>query len=952
MLTYEITLGLLTNLLSELMMMPLFRGNRMQMHVDALPAAVEQVVDRSAQVFAERYKSVEPTEEQWRTMLDEGELRAAMELLFATQVGRSAVNLSDVRSIFEIGFDGVKQRTSAFEGVDGGKLFNDLLRISSEVLQAAISKGCIAAADAKAELRHKMLTAELEVLQDMVQPGRVEPDEAMLSTYHSRLRGEVLAHSSRIDLPSTVRHEPVDIDALYVTPQVAMSPSSASLLESGKAERLRVSYQRFLRTARRRVVLGNPGAGKSTLATKICYDVARGLEGYRAVGPSVTPLRVELRKYRASQLGLLDYCDQLISNGYMIGSPAGTFRELLLRRRLLLLFDGLDEILDSEERRTVRNTIETFCRKFPGTDVIVTSRIVGYEQAPLNSSEFDIAVVEEFDDARVLAYASNWFAVDASLDAQSAHSTAGDFHAESQSVDELRRNPLLLALLCALYRGQGYIPDNLPDVYEQCSLLLFQTWDKGRGIESELPFTRHVQPALEDLAYWMYSSPRLAGGVTERQAITQATTYLQRWRFGDAAEARAGARDFIQFCRGRAWVFSDQQSTSPTGEDLFAFTHRTFLEYFTAMYLVSTHSETSDLLDALLPRIKQREWDVVCRITLQMHARGRLGGADDVVCALAETAEVSLVEHKGPILETMLRTVGAMVPSPKALNLLGAAITDAVLNTKGMAADVRRTLLDLVESSGDEVRSSLADAVVRRGIESIASGNLGRRQLSSELLTFLATSPYASLSATAQLSIQGARLALRDAAKRDSRVARNVGPHVATDAERVHWHGPAAVFVRPSSSLLLAQDPSSPLEVAARSLERGQSDAFLSIVDAVASLWTDRTIPSCPGTGVETAFNWAPVLRTIAGSQQLCEEFAGDARRRLGLWTLLAASAELGRAAKAPQDSPDWLRQLVAVVMARRARQPRIEVIRELFEDPKHGYALVEWCRGTTSIFV
>ena len=41
------------------------------------------------------------------------------------------------------------------------------------------------------------------------------------------------------------------------------------------------------------------------------------------------------------------------------------------------------------------------------------------------------------------------------------------------------------------------------------------------------------------------------------------------------------AREFVEFCRGRMWVFTDA-GTTVSGQRLYGFTHRTFLEYFAA----------------------------------------------------------------------------------------------------------------------------------------------------------------------------------------------------------------------------------------------------------------------------------------------------------------------------------------------------------------------------------
>jgi predicted NACHT family NTPase len=144
----------------------------------------------------------------------------------------------------------------------------------------------------------------------------------------------------------------------------------------------------------------------------------------------------------------------------------------------------------------------------------------------------------------------------------------------------------MLSLMCAIYKGENYIPRNRPDVYEKCAVMLFEAWDRSRGINPQLAFDHHIKAAMRSLALWLYSGKSRKGGVTERELVNYTQRYLLEKRFEDEDEARAAAENFIDFCSGRAWVLTDVGTTAE-GERLFAFTHRTFLEYFAASQLTS-----------------------------------------------------------------------------------------------------------------------------------------------------------------------------------------------------------------------------------------------------------------------------------------------------------------------------------------------------------------------------
>ena len=73
--------------------------------------------------------------------------------------------------------------------------------------------------------------------------------------------------------------------------------------------------------------------------------------------------------------------------------------------------------------------------------------------------------------------------------------------------------------------------------------------------------------------------------------------------------------------------FTDVGLTSD-GEQLYAFTHRTFLEFFSAAHLARTIASLDELLALLVPKVRADEWDVVSQLALQIKAKSQQGGPD------------------------------------------------------------------------------------------------------------------------------------------------------------------------------------------------------------------------------------------------------------------------------------------------------------------------------------
>jgi hypothetical protein len=458
--------------------------------------------------------------------------------------------------------------------------------------------------------------------------------------------------------PQSIHESPsVPIGDLYVEPWV--TPISDKGSEA-------CSRDILLASSRRSVLLGNPGGGKSTLAAKLCHDICAGaLDQSNPDNPELAA-QVILRDYAQYQkinpCSIVDYLEVHSKTEYQIDAPSGAFKLLLLSGRLLIIFDGLDELIETKDRLTVRSAVEHFSMQYPVCAILVTSREVGYEQAPLDRAHFSHYKLSPFDSTQVQEYSTKWFRYSCFPQIEEGKRLAKAFAAESAIVPDITSNPLMLGLMCNLYRQDGFIPKNRPEVYQRCADLLFTKWDRGRGIRVKLPLDHRVRPAMSHLAYWIYSDEKLQVGVTEDQLITATSAYLRQW-VEDDAEANQIAHEFISFFSGRAWVFTDTGSDKT--QRLYQFTHRTFLEYFTADELVRLNAKAEDLHDALIERITGRSWDVVCQLAFQLTAQ-RSMSHDILMDLLCRDAHKADLQPKLNILSFLARTMDLLYPTPPA----------------------------------------------------------------------------------------------------------------------------------------------------------------------------------------------------------------------------------------------------------------------------------------------
>ncbi|MEQ8537155.1 MAG: NACHT domain-containing protein [Coleofasciculus sp. D1-CHI-01] len=623
--------------------------------------ALQPVLQKAAETVSERIQCYEPAEiDQICLFLESPPAETIIRHIYAAKLSDNPQNKFElIRQEWLAAFS-YYTNIPEFELQDAANhILDDLIEGCEEALQIAIDQGRLAAHEAKSAFRHQIVRDELATIQKTLNllTAPQKPDIKAILTFEENYRQQVRERHKYIIPPDFDKAQKLPINRLYVCPNFIPTPTK----QSNQPESLKITT--FLHSIYRVVLLGNPGGGKSTFTQKFAHVLATCYSERPFADRQVTPILVILRDYGAKKkqinCSIVQYIETKANSDYQTPPPFGAFDYLLLTGRVVVIFDGLDELLDTRYRREISSDIELFCNLYPSVPVLVTSREVGYEQAPLDPEKFEVFRLAPFDDNQVKEYVTTWFKVN-----EEPEEKGEAFIKESQFVSDLRSNPLMLALMCNLYRREGYIPRNRPEVYEKCAEMLFEKWDKNRDIPVEFRFEDNIRPAIAYLAYWLYADEGLQGGVTERQLIAKLSDYLLEHRFDDRDQAERAAREFIQFCRGRAWVFTGIGTTAD-GEELYQFTHRTFLEYFTALYLFRTQETAKELAEFLLPKIANKEWDVVAQLAFQIKGKNSEGAGDKLLTTVLYAVREAEAEEVENLLSFAARCLEFMVPSPK-----------------------------------------------------------------------------------------------------------------------------------------------------------------------------------------------------------------------------------------------------------------------------------------------
>jgi NACHT domain len=323
------------------------------------------------------------------------------------------------------------------------------------------------------------------------------------------------------------------------------------------------------------MILGDPGAGKSTL---LQYLALQWVEG---ASPAL-PLLIELREYAlAGVSGFLAFLHGARSADWHLDEQQ--LHQHLLGQGTVVMFDGLDEVFDRATQSTIVDEIVRFSQMYPLAQVLVTSRIIGYNPERLQNADFKQFTIQPLDQGEIHEFIDRWYDLALGIDADKARLVMRlkDAIANSKAIQNLADNPLLLTMMAILNRRQE-LPRDRADLYDQASRVLLYHWDvdhKRLKLPMDAIGRREKQEMLRLIAYEMQTSEEgLKGNLIRADRLVRILTdYLRDQGFEGPREKANG---LIEQLRHRNWILCDR------GADTYGFVHRTFLEYFCAMEIV------------------------------------------------------------------------------------------------------------------------------------------------------------------------------------------------------------------------------------------------------------------------------------------------------------------------------------------------------------------------------
>ena len=355
------------------------------------------------------------------------------------------------------------------------------------------------------------------------------------------------------------------------------------------------------------MLLGGPGVGKSTFLRKVGLEALKGKNGN--FEHKCIPVFLELKRFTEAQIDI----ETLIAREFEIcGYPHPELMTdaALKSGKLLILFDGLDEVPTSNVDNVIRK-IGDFVDQHSQNRFIASCRTAEYKGGLTRFTEVEMA---EFDDVQIDAYIKNWF--DSTPDQyrrqldeemETAEQCWKALNAEEhRATKELARNPLLLTLLCMVYDISQSFSRNRASLYENALNIFLKEWaaekrvNRGASIDQYLDIPDEIR-MLSEIAEKNFKADRLF--FSKSELITQ----IQEFGTGNA-----NTRETFNAPKILETILVDQGLFVEQVRGSYSFSHLTFQEYLTANYIVG---DAQSIQGLVMEHLHNEQWREVFLLT-------------------------------------------------------------------------------------------------------------------------------------------------------------------------------------------------------------------------------------------------------------------------------------------------------------------------------------------------
>ncbi|MBU7584558.1 MAG: NACHT domain-containing protein [Nostoc sp. TH1S01] len=425
------------------------------------------------------------------------------------------------------------------------------------------------------------------------------------------------------------------------------------------------------------VIIGGPGQGKSTLGQQLAQvHRAKLLCKPYDFEPLVEriPFRVVL-KYFAQELAnkpdseeddLETYLAERV--GKLAARPgsisARDIQEVLRCRPCLLILDGLDEVLVTELQKRMLSRIQDFIERAEvlGANIMVvaTSRPNIYENQ-FEPEKFWHLELQPLSTAKVKTYAGKWIqAKNLSEEEQNRIVSTLEECQQDSNISALLTTPLQVTIILLIIKDGGRPPSQREALFNEYWITIFRREkSKAKGvIQSDESVLFDLHAYLGYLLHRRASEENVQSLLPEEDFSQAIRTFLRKEDRRSSEETiNSKMRTLLQDAQERLILIVAPEP------GLFGFELRSFQEFFAAVHLAQTASDTQQRFARFNAIACSQHWRNVALFFAGRIARNFRGEASNIlelVCRVVDRGEPNHYLKPGAWLALEIASDGAL----------------------------------------------------------------------------------------------------------------------------------------------------------------------------------------------------------------------------------------------------------------------------------------------------
>jgi predicted NACHT family NTPase/tellurite resistance protein len=378
----------------------------------------------------------------------------------------------------------------------------------------------------------------------------------------------------------------------------------------GQVAQERMPGLKAIRKYQKLIILGKPGAGKTTFLKYLAIQCNQGRFEAEHV-----PIFVTLKDFAeaADAPSLLTYISHqgfehhsLLPDSDFEAPLMGELYRIMQQGRAFILLDGLDEVRQDDCHR-VLTEIRDASEQFRDCHFVITCRIAAWEYTFEHFTEVEVA---DFDPSQIESFAAKWFS-----NKPVSPRYFIQYLANNSRIHQLAVSPLLLTLLCLAFEEAGNCPDNRSELYKEGIDALLKKWDAKRGIQRDQVYKglslQRKSELLEAIALTTFEQKDY---FFKRQWVEQLITdYLRKLPNAGGDTLLSDSAAILQSIEAQHGLLIER------AKGIYSFSHLTFHEYFAARQLVFNCANRTATLETFVhSNLTDKRWREIFLLIAEM----------------------------------------------------------------------------------------------------------------------------------------------------------------------------------------------------------------------------------------------------------------------------------------------------------------------------------------------